>query len=105
MAKHRKDVEAPEVLVTDLYCGTIEARNLVGKLVMTDGQPATLVFDERTVGRSVKKLLENSPVFKLNTSNTPDILKPQLPTDATWYNQEGQHLQPVYNPYETPKLF
>lgn len=65
MAKHRADGPINDVMVTDMYIGD----EAIGKIIMTDGENAVLVFDEKTVGRSVKKLLEPDSLLAIRTTD------------------------------------
>lgn len=94
MAKHRAEGPCPDVLVTELYLGTPVPENIVGKLVMTEDEKAVLIFDEETVGRSVKKLLE--PRGALPLSSTDDQRVYQLPAIVN---------MDKYAPQHNPKLF
>lgn len=73
MAKHRKDGPTKGVIVTELYLGTPIPENIVGTLVMTEDEKPVLIFDEKTVGRSVKKLLEPGGALPLSATDEPDI--------------------------------
>lgn len=77
MAKHRKEGAVPDVLVTELYLGLAVPENIVGKIVMTENENPILIFDEKTVGRSVKKLLEPNGGLPLNTTDEYEVY--QLP--------------------------
>lgn len=88
MAKHRAEGPCPDVLVTELYLGTPVPENIVGKLIMTEDEKAVLIFDEKTVGRSVKKLLE--PRGALPLSSTDENVT-QLPAIVNMDKYAPQH--------------
>lgn len=89
MAKHRAEGPCPDVLIAELYLGTPIPENIVGDLIMTDGEKAVLIFDEKTVGRSVKKLLE--PNGALPLSITDDQRVYQLPAIVNMDKYAPQH--------------
>lgn len=89
MAKHRKDGTTPDVLVTELYLGRPIPENIVGKMVMTENEKPVLIFDQRTVGRSVKKLLE--PNGGLPLTATDDYKVHQLPAIVDLGKYTSQH--------------
>lgn len=88
MAKHRAEGPSSDVLVTELYLGTPVPENIVGKLIMTENEKPVLIFDEETVGRSVKKLLE--PRGALPLSSTDETVT-QLPALVNIYKYAPQH--------------
>lgn len=89
MAKHRKDGMIPDVLVSELYLGQPIPENIVGKIVMTENEKPVIIFDEQTVGRSVKKLLE--PNGALPLSSTDDYEVYQLPAIVDLDKYAPQH--------------
>lgn len=89
MAKHRKEGTTPDVLVTELYLGQPIPENIVGKIVMTENEKPVLIFDQRTVGRSVKKLLE--PNGGLPLTATDDYKVYQLPAIVDLGKYTAQH--------------
>lgn len=76
MAKHRKEGPINDVLITNMYVG----KDVVGTIVITEGQDAVLVFDEKTVGRSIKRLLEPNSLLAIRVpdeqTELPSLVDP-----------------------------
>lgn len=101
MAKHRAEGPINDVLINDLYIGL----ECVGQIIMTEGYEPVIVFDEQTVGRSVKKLFEKGlPLrakdeYRVVDRRVVDTPVQTLPSevDLAKYPEFFDRLVPVYS--------
>lgn len=92
MAKHRAEGPINDVLINDLYIGL----ECVGQIIMTEGYEPVIVFDEQTVGRSVKKLFEKGlPLRAKDEYRVEQTLPSEV--DLEEYPEYFTRLVPVYS--------